>query len=179
MKIVRCVDDEGVEEYLTAGKEYRVITDDKSSLLVHCDNGENVWFLKSRFEDVVTVPTNPKPNSIESIANEKPKVVVKGVGPDTPTVVNEKGGKQSQVLYRFDLLDPAAMFEMTRVLDEGAKKYGDDENWRKIDVRSHLNHLLIHAYAYLAGDESDDHLSHIMCRAMFAQAVELESETEQ
>jgi len=29
----------------------------------------------------------------------------------------------------------------------------------------------MHVYAYLAGDRSDEHLSHIMCRAMFAQGV--------
>ena len=97
---------------------------------------------------------------------------VDGVGPDAPTVINEKGGKQSKVLYRFDLLDPMAMFEMTRVLEEGAKKYGEN-NWHNIPVVDHLNHMLIHAYAYLAGDRSDEHLSHIMCRAMFAQAVEI------
>ncbi len=101
------------------------------------------------------------------------KEVVAGVGKDAPTVINEKGGKQSKVLYRFDLLAPEAMFEMTKVLKEGADKYGDD-NWRNISVRDHLNHMLIHAYAYLAGDTSDDHLSHIMCRAMFAQAVDID-----
>ena len=100
---------------------------------------------------------------------------VSGVGKDAPTVVNERGGKQSNVLYRFDLLDPQAMFKMTGVLKEGAEKYGED-NWRNISVREHLNHLIIHAYAYLAGDTSDDHLSHIMCRAMFAQAVDFDEQ---
>lgn len=99
--------------------------------------------------------------------------VVEGVGKDAPTVVNDRGGKQSKVLYRFDLLNPAAMFEMTKVLKYGAEKYGAD-NWKDIDVRDHLNHMLIHTYAYLAGDTSDEHLSHIMCRAMFAQAVAIE-----
>jgi hypothetical protein len=98
---------------------------------------------------------------------------IPGVGKDAPTVVNEQGGKQSEVLYRFDLLDAQSMFKMTEVLKHGAEKYGDNENWRRISVREHLNHLIIHAYAYLAGDASDDHLSHIMCRAMFAQGVDI------
>lgn len=106
---------------------------------------------------------------------ETTAAVIQGVGKDAPIVMNELGGKQSQVLYRFDLVDPRAMFEMCKVLKEGFDKYGSDENWRKINVRDHLNHLLIHAYAYLAGDTSDEHLSHIMCRAMFAQAVELQN----
>lgn len=99
--------------------------------------------------------------------------MIKGVGPDAETVVNEKGGKQSKVEYRFDLVDPQAMFAMCKVLKEGFDKYGSDENWRKIPVRDHLNHLIIHAYAALAGDTSDEHLSHIMCRAMFACAVDI------
>lgn len=98
--------------------------------------------------------------------------MIQGVGKNEPTVVNEKGGKQSKVHYRFDLVDPLAMFEMCRVLREGAEKYGE-WNWRNIPVHDHLNHLLIHVYAYLAGDTQDDHLSHALCRAMFALAVDL------
>lgn len=100
-------------------------------------------------------------------------------GKDRPITVNEKGGGQSSVPVRFDLIDGKALFNMAHVLDEGAKKYGDN-NWRQIDVEDHLNHLIMHAYAYLSGDRSDEHLSHIMCRAMFAQAVaitEAESKT--
>lgn len=96
--------------------------------------------------------------------------MIDGVGPEAPTVTNENGGKQSKILYRFDLADPIAMFEMCRVLHEGAEKYGED-NWRNIPVRDHLNHLLIHVYAYLAGDRQDDHLTHALCRAMFAVAL--------
>lgn len=104
----------------------------------------------------------------------KPYPIISGVGKDSETVVNEKGGKQSKVQYRFDVLDPKAMFAMCKVLKEGYDKYGDDSNWRKIPVNEHLNHLLIHVYAYLAGDETDEHLSHAFCRAMFALAVDLQ-----
>jgi len=100
--------------------------------------------------------------------------VVTGVDKDAETTINEKGGKQSKSQYRFDLVDPLAMFEMCKVLQEGFDKYGDDENWRAIPIEDHLNHLLIHVYAYLAGDTSDSHLSHAMCRIMFAIGVELE-----
>lgn len=97
--------------------------------------------------------------------------MIPGVGPEAPTVTNDRGGKQSQTLYRFDLVDPIAMFEMCRVLQKGAEKYGED-NWKNISIRDHLNHLLIHVYAYLAGDTQDDHLSHALCRAMMAVAVD-------
>ena len=97
------------------------------------------------------------------------------VGKDVPITTNEKGGSQSHVPVRFDLIDGKALFEMAAVLHEGAVKYGA-ENWRKIDVSDHLNHLIMHAYAYLSGDRSDEHLSHIMCRAMFAQGVAIQDE---
>jgi len=98
---------------------------------------------------------------------------ITGVGPDAETVTNEQGGKQSKVLYAFDALDPKAMFAMCKVLHEGRQKYGDDENWRKISAREHINHAIIHFMAYLAGDTSDEHLSHAMCRAMMATAVDM------
>ena len=97
--------------------------------------------------------------------------VVAGVGQDAPTVTNSQGGKQSAVNYAFDALDSKAMFAMCKVLKEGRDKYGDDQNWRKIPATEHWNHLVIHTFAWLAGDKSDDHLSHIMCRAMFLYAV--------
>jgi len=94
------------------------------------------------------------------------------VSPDAPRTTNEHGGSQSHVPVRFDLIDGPALFSMAAVLHEGAEKYGAN-NWRLISVEDHLNHLIMHAYAYLSGDRSDGHLSHIMCRSMFAQGVAL------
>lgn len=103
---------------------------------------------------------------------------ITGVGKDAETVVNEKGGKQSYTPYNFVAMDADAMFAMAKVLQEGKMKYGNDENWRLIPVEEHLNHLITHAYAYLAGDESDEHLSHCMCRALFATAVAIQEQKE-
>ena len=97
------------------------------------------------------------------------------VSPDAPVTVSETGAAQSDIPVRFDLIDAKAMFEMAKVLDHGAKKYGPN-NWRGIPVEEHLNHLLMHTFAYLAGDETDDHLSHILCRATFAVGVAQQGE---
>lgn len=97
---------------------------------------------------------------------------IKGVGPEAETVYNELGAGQSHLPYRFDLIDPQALFKIAEVLHQGAEKYGAN-NWRGIPVEDHLNHLIAHAYAYLAGDRSDDHLSHVGCRAIFAAGVAL------
>jgi hypothetical protein len=99
-------------------------------------------------------------------------VIEEIVSPDAATTVNEQGGKQSLVPVRFDLIDAKAMFAMAAVLHEGAEKYGAD-NWRLIPVEDHLNHMIMHGYAWLSGDRTDDHLSHALCRATFATGVDL------
>jgi hypothetical protein len=101
--------------------------------------------------------------------------ISQAVDPAVTTITNELGGSQSDIPVRFDLIDGKALFEMAKVLDSGARKYGE-ENWRLIPVNDHLNHLLMHTYAYLSGDKTDDHLSHILCRATFALGVSLNQE---
>lgn len=93
--------------------------------------------------------------------------------PDAPTDTNSNGGSQSLIEARFDLIDARALLEVAKVLYQGAKKYGAD-NWRLIPVEDHINHNIMHAYAYLSGDRSDDHLSHMTCRSIFAQGVILQ-----
>jgi hypothetical protein len=112
------------------------------------------------------------PGSIIPVPPGFMKGTIKGVSKDVPKTVNEQGGGQSEVSYGFDCLDPKAMFAMTEALEEGRKEYGKN-NWRKISVEDHINHMLIHIFAYMAGDTQDDHLGHAMCRAMFAKAVDI------
>lgn len=100
---------------------------------------------------------------------------IAGIGPEAPTVVNEKGGKQSALDYRFDLIDPKTMFVLAGILSDGAKKYGE-WNWKKLSKEDNINHALSHLFAALDNDPQDDHLGHAFCRVMFALSQELEDE---
>ena len=96
---------------------------------------------------------------------------VHGVGPDTPTVTNQAGGKQSDTPFAFHLLPLSSVFAAAEVAKAGADKYGEtfgNRNYLKISPEDHINHCIQHLYAYLAGDSSDDHLAHAIVRAMFA-----------
>ena len=84
-------------------------------------------------------------------------------------VVNEEGGGQSEVRFRFDLVDPYAMFMLAKVLQEGARRYAPD-NWRLIDCHTHVNHGIGHAIAFLHSG-SDEELSHAFTRFMMAMAT--------
>jgi Domain of unknown function (DUF5664) len=99
--------------------------------------------------------------------------MIKNVGPEAAVVTNELGAKQSATIHRADLLPARAVLSVAEVLEQGAKKYGDN-NWRGIPTNDHINHALIHIFAYLAGDRQDDHLGHFACRALMALEKELE-----
>lgn len=93
------------------------------------------------------------------------------LGPDAEIVTNAAGGKQSATLGRFDLLPATAIMRVAQVLQYGASRYSAN-NWRKIDMASHINHALQHLFALMSGDTSDDHLGHAACRLMMAVDVE-------
>ncbi len=104
-----------------------------------------------------------------------PKNTIKGVSPEAETVTNQNGGMQSKTEYAFHLCDPDAMLALAETLQIGANKYERD-NWRKIPSEEHFNHMVIHYYAWLKGDKSDNHLAHMLCRAMMLYAVGTEEE---
>jgi len=89
---------------------------------------------------------------------------------ELPQHTNDKGGKQSDIPGRFDLVPPIAIVLAAKVLAEGAEKYGVD-NWKLILAEDHINHAIRHLYLWL--DEKDsplslNHLTHAMVRVMFA-----------
>lgn len=99
---------------------------------------------------------------------------IAGLGADAPIVTAANGAQQSATPYRFDLVDAEAMFVLARIFDYGAKRYAPN-NWRGLSVEDHLNHALMHAFGYLAGDRQDDHLGHFAWRAHAALATALKA----
>lgn len=84
---------------------------------------------------------------------------------------NNRGGKQSKLEVRFDLIDTKAIFKLSHVLYKGAIEYCEN-NWRNIQATDHINHALSHLYAYLAEDTGSDHLAHAFTRIMMAIGTE-------
>lgn len=64
-------------------------------------------------------------------------------------------------------IDKDIFLTIGEVLKEGAERYAPN-NWRLIPQEEHINHALIHCYAYSLGDRQDNHLEHCMCRLMMA-----------
>lgn len=90
--------------------------------------------------------------------------------------VNEQGGKQSKLNVDWTLLPSVYDFrEVLKVLTENCAEYSGDYprgNWEKIDLNSHLNHLVDHAmmgmyFSEFDKDSAYEELTHAVCRALF------------
>ena len=94
-----------------------------------------------------------------------------GALPNGDVHTNERGGMQSALEGRYDLIPGEALTRLAKVVAAGAKKYAPN-NWRAIAYKDHISHAVMHLAAMLSDDQSDDHLGHALCRLAFAVAVE-------
>lgn len=90
-------------------------------------------------------------------------------------VTNEAGGKQHKEEFRCQAIPPRALIRLGKIRWEGFNLHGyTDENYKLIEKNEHIGRALLHLFRYLAGDRTDDHLGHALCRIAFA--VEMEEE---
>jgi hypothetical protein len=83
-----------------------------------------------------------------------------------PLRVYDSGATASELEVDWSLLDWPTLRRMAKVMAQGAAVHGRD-NWKQGVPRDVLvNHLIEHVHQALAGDTSEDHLAHALCRLM-------------
>ena len=86
---------------------------------------------------------------------------------------NDNGGMQHFRPYRAQALPPRALIEVSKVRYIGYSELGyDDDNYKSIPKEEHIGRALIHIFAYLAGDTSNNHLAHAATRILMALELE-------
>lgn len=75
------------------------------------------------------------------------------------------------------LVESSLIREVAKVRMYGVAKYGDRENWSKVEVERYRDALYRHWLAYLDGETVDkesglSHLSHMACNLMFLMKLE-------
>lgn len=93
-------------------------------------------------------------------------------------MLNDAGKKNDAEKTRWDLLPIKSIEAVVRVLQHGAKKYGSDDNWKRVPdaKRRYYAAALRHLFSWWCGEKADpetgeSHLAHLICCALFLMEI--------
>lgn len=87
-------------------------------------------------------------------------------------ISKDQSAKADKGKLELSLVNPQLVKAVAEVRMYGTEKYGDSENWRKVEPKRYVDALYRHLLAYIEGNEVDEesglsHLSHMACNISF------------
>ena len=147
-------------------------------------NDDNRVFLKS-FETVeeaeriyrtIIELVNELNGELGGVVDERGNTFYIDENGDALTKVNgiskDQSAKADKGKLELSLVNPQLVKAVAEVRMYGTEKYGDSENWRKVEPKRYVDALYRHLLAYIEGNEVDEesglsHLSHMACNISF------------
>lgn len=88
------------------------------------------------------------------------------------TTDTDQSAKADKGKLELSLVNPQLVKAVAEVRMYGTEKYGDSENWRKVEPKRYVDALYRHLLAYIEGNEVDEesglsHLAHMACNLSF------------
>lgn len=85
---------------------------------------------------------------------------------------NDQSAKADKGKLELSLVNTELVKAVAEVRMYGTEKYGDSENWRKVEPKRYVDALYRHLLAYIEGNEVDEesglsHLAHMACNISF------------
>lgn len=155
-------------------------------------NDDNRIFLKSfetieeaeRIYKIIIELVNQLNGEIGGVVNEHGlalctnsygKVIVPFIFHDWSSPITEdkdQSAKADKGKLELSLVNPELVKAVAEVRMYGTEKYGDSENWRKVEPKRYVDALYRHLLAYIEGNEVDEesglsHLAHMACNLSF------------
>lgn len=87
-------------------------------------------------------------------------------------ISKDQSAKADKGKLELSLVNPQLVKAVAEVRMYGTEKYGDSENWRKVEPKRYVDALYRHLLAYIEGNEVDEesglsHLAHMACNISF------------
>lgn len=85
---------------------------------------------------------------------------------------NDQSAKADKGKLELSLVNTELVKAVAEVRMYGTEKYGNSENWRKVEPKRYVDALYRHLLAYIEGNEADEesglsHLAHMACNISF------------
>lgn len=147
-------------------------------------NDDNCVFLKS-FETIeeaeriyknIIELVNELNGELGGVVDELGNALYIDENGDALTKVNgiskDQSAKADKGKLELSLVNPELVKAVAEVRMYGTEKYGDSENWRKVEPKRYVDALYRHLLAYIEGNEVDEesglsHLAHMACNLSF------------